>query len=51
MRIRLQELQEEDLQAQKIRTEKREGWEDFGGMLYHQGLPYVSELIRTELIS
>ena len=51
MRFRLQELQEEDVQAQKIRAEKREGWEDSEGVLHHQGLPYVPELIRTELIS
>ena len=51
MRLRLQELQEEDAQAQKIRAEKREGWEDSEGVLHHQGLPYVPELIRTELIS
>ena len=51
MRLRLQELQEEDVEAQKIRTEKRESWEEIDGVLHHQGLPYVPELIRTELIS
>ena len=50
MRLRLQELQEEDLQTRKIRAEKPEGWEDTA-VLYHQGLPYVPEIIRTELIS
>ena len=51
MRLRLQELQEEDAEAQKIRTEKRESWEEIDGVLHHQGLPYVPELIRTEVIS
>ena len=51
MRLRIQELQEENAQAQRIRAEKSEGWEDSKGVLHHQGLPYVSELIRTELIS
>lgn len=48
----LQELQEEDPQAQKIRAgELKEGWEDSGGVLHRHGLPYVPEMIRTELIS
>ena len=51
MRLKLQELQEENVQAQKIRAEKCEKWEDSKGVLYHQGLLYVSELIRTKLIS
>ena len=50
MRLRLQELQEEDLQTRRIRAEKPEGWEDTA-VLYHQGLPYVLEIISTELIS
>ena len=39
MRLRLQKLQEEDDQAQKIRAEKLEleSWEDFEGVLLHQG--------------
>lgn len=53
MRWRLQELQEEDLEAQKIWAEKlgKDSWEDLNGVLHHQGLPYVPEIIRTELIS
>ena len=51
MRLRLQKLQEEDIKAQKIKTEKRESWEEIDGVLHHQGLPYVPELIRIELIS
>ena len=33
-----------------MRAEKPEGWEDTG-VLYHQGIPYVPEIIRTELIN
>ena len=52
MRLRLVELQAEDGQAQKIRAEKLGGnWEDSDRILHHQGLPYVPEIIRTELIS
>ena len=52
MRLRLVELQTEDGQARKIRAEKLgENWEDSDGILHHQGLPYIPEIIRTELIS
>ena len=51
IRLKLQELQREDAQAQKIRAEKYEGWEDSGGVLHHQCLPYVPKLIKTKLIS
>ena len=47
MRLRLQELQETDSETQKIRaTELQEGWEEVDGVLQHQGLPYVPEIIR-----
>ena len=52
MKLRLIELEAEDSQAWKIRAEKlSENWEDSDRILYHQGLPYVSEIIRTEIIS
>ena len=51
MKLKLQELQEEDVEAQKIRTKKRESWEEIDGVLHHQGLPYILKLIKTELIS
>ena len=52
MRLRLVELQAEDGQAQKIRVEKLgRNWEDSDRILHHQGLLYISEIIRTELIS
>ena len=49
--LRLQELQAEDEQVRKTRAEHSEGWDDINGVLDHQGLPYVLEIIRTELIS
>ena len=53
MRLRLQELQKENKQARKLRAEQpvKDGWKDINDVLHHQGLPYVSEIIRTELIS
>ena len=52
MRLRLVELQVEDGQARKIRVEKLGGnWENSDRILYHQGLLYVPEIIRTKLIS
>ena len=51
MRLKLQELQEEDDQAKKIRANKPKGWEESDGVLQYQDLPYVPKIIRTELIS
>ena len=52
MRLRLSELQESDAEAQKIRAgELKDGWEEFDGVLHHQGLPFVLEVIPIELIS
>ena len=53
MRLRLQELQDEDDQARKVRTEQlgNANWNNIDGVLHHQGLLYVSKIIRTELIS
>ena len=51
MRLRLHKLQAKDEQARKTRAEYSEGWDNIDGILHHQGLPYVSEIIRTELIS
>ena len=51
MRLRLQELQAEDEQARKTKAEHSEGWDNINGVLHHQGLPYIPEIIRTELIS
>ena len=51
MRLRLQELQAEDDQARKTRVEHSEGWNNINGVLHHQGLSYVPEIIRTQLIN
>ncbi len=53
LRLRLPELQAEDHEAWKVREQGlKDGWEEYAdGVLCHQGLPYVSEVIRTELIS
>ena len=52
MKLRIVKLQAEDGQARKIRAEKLGGnWEDSDRILHHQGLLYVPEIIRTELIS
>ena len=51
MRLRLAELQESDEEARRIRAEGLNGYEELDGVLHHQGLPFVPEVIRTELIS
>ncbi len=59
MRIRLPNLQDDDKEAIKLRSEGIKlrseglpaGWEDIKQALYSQGLPYVSKVIRSKLIS
>lgn len=53
MRLRPQELQEEDPQAQKTRTEALKGGRlgELDGLLHHQGMFYVPKNTRTKLIS
>ena len=55
MRLRLAELQELDAEAQKIRAEElKKGLDKYvnvDGVLHHQKLPFVPEIIWTELIS
>ena len=51
MRLRLAELQESDKKAWKIKAQGLNGYKKLNRVLYHQGLPFVSEVIRTELIS
>ena len=45
MRLRLAELQESDDKTRKIRAEGLDGYEDVNGVLHHQGLPFVPEII------
>ena len=51
MNLRWQELQAKDEQVRKTKAEHSEGWDNIDGVLHHQGLPYVPEIIQTELIS
>ena len=51
MRLRLAKLQESDKEAQKIRVEGLNRYEELDGILYHQGLPFVSKAIWTKIIS
>ena len=51
MRLRLHELQTEDKQARKTKTEHSEGWDNIDRVLHYQGLSYIPEIIRTKLIS
>ena len=52
MRLRLQELQNKDKHACKLRAKQLfKDWQDIDGVLHHKGLAYVPEIIRTELIS
>ena len=45
MRLRLQELQETDSEAQELRQQKADGYEEIDDILHHQGLPFVPEAI------
>ena len=52
MRLRLPELQDNDKEAIALRAGGLpEGWEDVEGVLQYQGLPYIPEIIRSEVIS
>ena len=53
MRLKLSELQESDPEAQELKSKKQllDSWKDIDGVLHHQGLPFVPEVIQTELIS
>ncbi len=52
MRLRLPELQAEDQEARRIRAQSlKDGWGDIEGVLNRECLPYLPEIIRTEVIS
>ncbi len=52
MRMRISELQDDDKEAMKLRSEELpEAWEDIKQVLHYQGLLYVPKVIRSELIS
>ena len=54
MRLKLAELQESDAKAQKIRPKELEKnldkYVNVNSMLYYQGLPFLPQIIQTELI-
>ena len=50
MRLRLAKLQESDKKARTIGAEGMDRYKDVDGVLYHQRLLFVLEIIRTELI-
>ena len=51
MRLRLQERQETNSNAQELRQQGQKRYEKVDGMLHHQGLLFVPKTIRIELIS
>ena len=53
MRLKLQKFQDEDNQAQKVRIEQlgNANRNNIDGILHHQGLSYIPEIIQTKLIS
>ena len=51
MRLKLQELQEINREAQELRQQKANGYEEIDKILHHQGLLFVPKAIQTELIS
>ena len=52
IRLRLSELQELDMEAWKIGVEGlKNDYEEVDGVLHHQGLPFIPEVIQTELIN
>ena len=52
MRLRLQKLQNKDKHARKLRVRQLvKDKQDIDDVLHYQGLPYVPEIIQTELIS
>ena len=52
MCLRFPELQDNDEETIALRARGLpKGWEDIEGVLEYQGLPYVPEIIRSEVIS
>ncbi len=52
MRMKLPELQDDDKEVMKLRSEGlSEGWKDIEQVLYYQGFPYIPKVICSELIS
>ena len=51
MRLKLQELQETDHEAQELRQQKANDYEKIDEILHYQGILFIPKTIQTELIS
>ena len=51
MRLWLAELQQSDKEVQRIRAEGLNGYKKLDRVLYHQGLLFIPQVIRAEIIS
>ena len=53
MSLRLSELEDSDPEAQELKSKEHlpDGWEDINGVPYHQRLPFIHEVIQTEIIN
>ena len=53
MKLRFSKLQESDKEAKLLKdlADLPEGWKNVEGVLQYQELPYVPEIIRSEVIS
>ena len=51
IRLKLQELQETDSEAQELRHQKTNGYKNINEIFHYQGLLFVPEAIQIELIS
>ena len=45
MRLKLQELQEADRDAQELRQQKADGYKEIDEIFHHHGLPFVLKTI------
>ena len=51
MGLGLQELQKGDSKAKELKQQKTNGYNKIDEIFYHQGLPFVLQAIKMELIS
>lgn len=52
MSLKLAELQESDKEAQRIKTRNlKDGYKEVDGVLHQQKLPFLPQIIQTELFS
>ena len=51
MRLRLQELQKANSEAQKLRQQKSHSFKEIDEIFYYQYLPFIPKAISTNLIS